>query len=526
MIFLKMPSFSDRVPALGIRMNLAILVIGCILPVATISAFLIFNFYEHEQTRLIGSAISRARAIVTSVDQVFDNTQASLQVLGTSHRLTNGDLAGFHSWAIEVLDEMQAESIMSVDLGGQLLISTRTPYGKPLPLFANPRLLKQVMETGRPAVSDLYFASVTKDLLFTIGVPISRNGAVVSLLGASVSPAHLSRMLAHQKLPETWIAAVVDSSGNIAARTRNIDKFLNAKISPAVLRQLVLSDEGSLKNRTKEGIPVLSVFSHSPTTKWAVVIGMPLNEITAGLHQTLLRLCIGTLTALAIGLALAWLIGGRIAKSVTAIGKSALALNSGQQLDIPRLYFKEAIEMACALQTAESALRKSRYDAHHDALTGLKNRTLFRLVVNQQLALCGRNGTDLAILYIDLDGFKAVNDTHGHEIGDQLLCAVSVRITDAIRDSDIAARLGGDEFGIALIRSNLEDAKSFAGKLIDVLSEPYHFGEVEAKISASIGISGYPASATEIDTLLKQADKSMYRAKAMGKRRFNIAQIQ
>jgi predicted signal transduction protein with EAL and GGDEF domain len=200
-----------------------------------------------------------------------------------------------------------------------------------------------------------------------------------------------------------------------------------------------------LKSKTPEGISVLTVFSRSPSIKWVVVLGMPLDEVTAGLRQTLFRLSVATCTALVIELTLAWFMGGRIAKSITDIGKSTLALSSGQQLEIPRLHFKGAIELSRALREAESVLQKARYDAHHDALTGLKNRTLFHLLVDQQLALCMRNKTALAIFYIDLDGFKAVNDTHGH---------VFMLDSQCVMDNDEVSRITGQHSSLFAAKEN------------------------------------------------------------------------
>ncbi len=172
---------------------------------------------------------------------------------------------------------------------------------------------------------------------------------------------------------------------------------------------------------------------------------------------------------------------------------------------------------------AALTIQQTQSDAQHDALTGLPNRMLFHLSVNQQLAIARRNKSEPSLLFIELDGFKAITASHGHAVGDQLLQAVARRIADATRDSDIAARLGGDEFAVALIQTGVEPALAFAHALIAIISEPYRIGEIEARISASIGVAGYPASACEIDTLLKQADHAMYSAKSAGKRRASVA---
>jgi diguanylate cyclase (GGDEF)-like protein len=516
------PSFLNRVRYPGIRMNLVVLVIGCILPIASISAYLIFSFYKYEQAQLISNSISRARAIISAVDRDFANTQASLLALGTSHRLATGDLSGFHARAILALKNIRAENILVVDMNGQMLLTTRQPFGTPLPKLHDLPLLQRILKTGTPDVSDLYVSTIAKRLIYTIAVPIKHDGVMVSLLGATVAPAQLLSVLAEQKLPDNWRAVIVDRTGTVVARTHNIEKFLGVKIAPQLLQQISISNEGSRESRNLDGVPVITVYSRSPATNWSVVIGMPLKGLTTGLRQTLIDLIIATAVALGIGLMLAWFIGGRIARSVTALGKTALALSFGETLTLPPLSFTEANELGQALLNAESTLHQSKYNAHHDALTGLANRTLFYISVDQQAALCERDQTGLAILYIDLDGFKAVNDTYGHAVGDVLLKAVSNRLKDAIRESDIAARLGGDEFAIALIHSDMENAKIFAGKLIQIISKPYQLGELEANISASIGVAGFPGSAINTDMLLKKADKAMYAAKASGKQRYCV----
>ncbi|WP_426303867.1 diguanylate cyclase [Acidovorax facilis] len=133
------------------------------------------------------------------------------------------------------------------------------------------------------------------------------------------------------------------------------------------------------------------------------------------------------------------------------------------------------------------------------------------------------NQEEFCVLFIDLDGFKTVNDTLGHAAGDQLLREVSQRIAQACRASDICSRLGGDEFAVALIHANLEQSRVFATHLIDLISQPYVLGEHRADVSASIGVSHFPSTAKDVDTLLQKADHAMYRAKAAGKKRVCVA---
>ena len=168
-------------------------------------------------------------------------------------------------------------------------------------------------------------------------------------------------------------------------------------------------------------------------------------------------------------------------------------------------------------------LRDAEHRANHDSLSGLPNRELFEEVANQRLALCRREGGELAILYVDLDDFKSVNDGYGHAVGDELLCAVAARLRNSIRGDDVAARFGGDEFVVLLTDTPRPAAATVANNLVDVLSRPYPIGPLTLRISASIGVAAYPSSDASISTLVANADAAMYKAKKAGKRRAAFA---
>jgi diguanylate cyclase (GGDEF)-like protein len=190
---------------------------------------------------------------------------------------------------------------------------------------------------------------------------------------------------------------------------------------------------------------------------------------------------------------------------------------------IPALHLREADEVGRALARASAMLMAAQHRANHDILTGLANRALFDEILSHQLAICRRTNRDLAIVYIDLDGFKPVNDVHGHATGDEVLCMVAARLKSSIRESDLAARLGGDEFALILVNTGLEAAQVLAHKLMEALSLPYAVGTLKLEISASIGIACYPDSGTALEALSLRADEAMYKAKAAGKRRYAIA---
>jgi diguanylate cyclase (GGDEF)-like protein/PAS domain S-box-containing protein len=164
------------------------------------------------------------------------------------------------------------------------------------------------------------------------------------------------------------------------------------------------------------------------------------------------------------------------------------------------------------------------HTAHYDALTNLPNRVLLADRLHQGMVQAQRRGQKLAVLFLDLDGFKAINDTHGHEAGDHLLVTLSGRMQDVLREGDTLARLGGDEFVAVLM--DLEDTTASLPLLQRLLASAalaVSVGELNLQVSASVGITFYPqAQAIDADQLLRQADQAMYQAKLSGKNRYCV----
>jgi diguanylate cyclase (GGDEF)-like protein/PAS domain S-box-containing protein len=161
--------------------------------------------------------------------------------------------------------------------------------------------------------------------------------------------------------------------------------------------------------------------------------------------------------------------------------------------------------------------------AYHDALTGLPNRLLFKDRLTVALSHAQRNGSRLAVLFLDLDRFKVINDSLGHNIGDQLLQAVAARVQSCVRESDTVARLGGDEFTLLLPNLNRsDDAAPVAQKLLEAVRYPFHIEGREFFITTSIGVSLYPEDGLDAETLIKNADTAMYQAKEQGRDNYQL----
>lgn len=169
------------------------------------------------------------------------------------------------------------------------------------------------------------------------------------------------------------------------------------------------------------------------------------------------------------------------------------------------------------------AEQRIQYMAHYDALTGLPNRSLFFDRLRQATTLSRRASEHLALLFLDLDRFKPVNDTHGHAVGDALLKAVAERLLNCVRESDTVARIAGDEFTVILSRINHHaDASVVAEKIVKALSEPFLLDGHTIHIGASIGIALYPDDAQDEQELVRLADEAMYEAKHHGRNTYRF----
>jgi diguanylate cyclase (GGDEF)-like protein/PAS domain S-box-containing protein len=215
---------------------------------------------------------------------------------------------------------------------------------------------------------------------------------------------------------------------------------------------------------------------------------------------------------------------GITGREVVAVRKNGekfpMELSASEMVLAGQRYFVGIVRDITERKQAEE---KIAHLAHYDYLTDLPNRALFLESLQRCLAMAKRNSFKTAVLFLDLDGFKKVNDTLGHDAGDMLLRGVSTRLKETIRASDTVARVGGDEFIFVLneIGSD-ENAALMAKKIIAALGEPFELKGQHCKVGGSIGIAIFPDASTDSDSLIKQADNAMYLAKQSGKNTYKF----
>jgi diguanylate cyclase (GGDEF)-like protein len=196
-----------------------------------------------------------------------------------------------------------------------------------------------------------------------------------------------------------------------------------------------------------------------------------------------------------------------------------LAAAAGALLLAATLAGVALVSLRREVQQRQALSSRLEHEASHDALTGLPNRRSFMNELERAVSRASRSGSMAAVMFIDLDGFKTINDELGHDVGDQLLRAIARRLQSELRNTDLVARLGGDEFAVVADAASCDDLAQLAQRLIDAISVPLIDDLPHCVVTGSVGLAFYPQDGRDGTTVLSAADAAMYRAKRLGKGR-------
>ena len=521
------PSAKHRVPNVisklisrirTINSALLLLVSICVVPAFFVSMAAITYYYTHVKGELVASAVRRATSISANIDATIKGIEIGLLTLSHSPSLQKVDLPAFQQQAEQTLRHFGiAQNIYLMTPDGRQLINTSLPYGTRLPATSNLDLLRRVVQQRSLVVSDVYLGSITRAPLVAVVVPVFADGKVAYVLGASITPTGMSQVLVNSQPPTDWIISAHDSKTTFLARTRNLASLVGKPASDDMQAAMAIRPAGTLEGDTREGIPVFAAYTQSKFTGWTVSVGIPKAKLLTNLNNVILAAILLTAAAVAIGAMAAMALAVHIRTAITALVPPAEALSRSEAVVLPPETFAETHAVALALERTSVRLRQSEYEAQHDELTGLVNRSFLKAALPNYVRLCERNHTSMAFLSIDLDGFKAVNDQYGHPAGDDVLCASAQRIVAARRGADVSVRLGGDEFALIMYDSTRSGAHQAATQLLHALSRPIDTQFGTLTVSASIGIALYPDDASDIEALLLKADAALYHAKRSGK---------
>jgi C4-dicarboxylate-specific signal transduction histidine kinase len=375
-----------------IRSQLTSLVAACVLPVWLIAALLVFHAYQSKMNQVNRDMLQTARELTMAVDRELASVQSALLALATSPSFTNGDFEDVHRQTLELLRSYPGGDIIVADASGQQLVNSFRPFGTPLPKRNNPDAVRRIFQTGKPAVSNLFFGAVTRRPLIALDVPVSRDGKVLYDLSMTFSQETLASVLTRRALPEQWYGAILDGDKVIVARTRNSKSYVGRHATPELSRAMAKSKEGRSEIRNLKGVPVIATFSQSSVSGWAVMVGVPKGTIREEIYSWM-GWAIGSAAVISLfGILLALGIARRIAGDIQSLVAPATAIGRGEELSsVGYQSVKEAGEVAEALVQASKLLMrqaKERDDAERRlsvTIDDLQKETTQRLQTLEEL---------------------------------------------------------------------------------------------------------------------------------------------
>ncbi len=503
----------------SLKLQLALLVAVCVLPLLAFGALLVQRYCEQLLAQVEGQTLLLAKKVMAEVDSEWAAIEGGLAVLATSDDLTEGRLEDFRLRAQAAIASGILLNYVITDAQGRQLLNTLVPPDQPLPQGGTPPALQRVFSERRAVLTDWFVGPVTGRPTVAMGVPVRVGDEVRYSLNMGLPAARLSEFLTRQALPDGWLVALIDRSGRIVTRSREAARFMGQPITPDLAEALRQKREGRLIGTTKEGVRVYTAFTTSERWGWRVAVGAPVTLLQGEQLRLLRDLALAGALALLAGVLMAVWLARRVLATVRALNQAAATLQQGGALRLPELQLREAEEVGEALQRAARAMEQVQYLANHDPLTGRANRGLFFELGRQRLELARRQQRPLALLALDLDGFKGVNDHEGHAAGDAVLQEVAQRLLAGSRSADVVARLGGDEFMLLLGDSDADQARQTGERLLAALAPPWE--ATRQPVSASIGLALFGGGDEDLETLMQRADRALYAAKAAGKHRLS-----
>jgi diguanylate cyclase (GGDEF)-like protein len=390
-------------------------------------------------------------------------------------------------------------------------------------------------ETGRFAVGEYQIGRVTGQAGINFGFPVrDPDGRVRGVAFAGLDLEDLGRMAEATPLPPEGILSVIDVKGTILARKPALKEQVGQKLwNPRVIESVLAGREGVLEAKGEDGVDWLlahEVVTTNPDGAFPlrVLVTVPLHRVFAEANRALIRDLLGISLATVFLLVGVWF-GAEwfMLRKFRALLRAADRMRRGDLNARTGVgYGEEELgqlahafdDMAGALQQRELRLQEQ---AISDPLTGLYNRRYLNESLPRELARSGRSRTPVAVMLIDLDHFKRINDSFGHEAGDIVLTAMGALLKEKVRGSDIACRYGGEEFALILPETEEEAAARRAEDIRLAISaiQLTHGGKPLGKVTASFGIALFPDHAGDTDSLLRAADVALYAAKGAGRNR-------
>ncbi len=433
------------------------------------------------------------------------------------------------------------KELMVMDLTGNLLATSESSDAKPV---LPPDWKAQVI-SKEPVVGEVYYDTQLKARVMLIADPIlTTNNELLGVLGVKIAAASIDKVLAAYTQSDVDELFVIDRDGRMMASSRHTAPVSGAKVLKGLpVGRLFQQPSQPMDYSSADGAAVIGTLQIVPALQWGVVAQMDKTRAFARVER-LQKLTISLVLALLAGLGLcAYLLGLTIVRPLRRLSEGAEQVASGNlEVDLPVRSRSEVGFLTQVFNHMVARLRRSREEldsvnqmlkeknrALHqlsitDDLTGLYNRKHLMETLSSEVIRSGRHRHPFTLLIIDIDHFKQVNDTHGHQSGDEVLCRLAAVFRETIRDCDYVARYGGEEFIILLTEIEPQLSLDAAERIRKrTAQETIHSGGESISVSVSIGAAFFPGDGDTPQTLIQKADRALYAAKESGRNRVKKA---
>jgi signal transduction histidine kinase len=313
-----------------LRSNLLALTAATLLPMVAFALIASILFARRERATFERGATQRTLALLTAVDGELKSSVNSLAAIATSRHLDADDLPAFQEDARRVLTSQADWFTLDLALpSGQQVVNGLRPFGASLPMIADRESFEQALRTGQPTVGHLVAGPLTNQPQFAVRVPVIRNGVTKYVLSAVIKPGSISQLLAAQKLPPDWVGVVLDGKTRVVARTVAPERTVGELASESLRAALARAPEGWFSGSTIEGARVYTPYNRSAWSGWTVAMGIPAAAVEDAATGMLETMATGLLTAAALAVFVAFLVGRRIAAPIVALASAAERLGRG-----------------------------------------------------------------------------------------------------------------------------------------------------------------------------------------------------
>jgi diguanylate cyclase (GGDEF)-like protein len=509
----------------SIRAHLFALVLAVAIPLFALLSYDLYQDAEDNAQQVNASSLALAQITASDTEHFLKDTEELMQRVAQRPLVRAVDPQRCDPIFTDLHDvNPKFANIGVIGTSGNVICSAvPQPAGKPVS-FARTEWFRRAMSENRLVLGKPFVGPITGKWVSVLAFPLhDAHGTISGLLALPIDLVSFTPIVRNATLPTGTIIGIMDSAGTVIARSLEPEKWVGKNIRGTPIVEAVLVRKiGQVESTGVDHVTRLYGFTTIPGTDWSAVAGIPRDALFSDISSYAMRnTAIGSIMVLAVA-ALAYFFSRRIERPIRAISDAAKAIAQGElgtrvAVDGPEEIADVADQFNAMLDVREEAVERLSYLAQYDVLTGLPNRNLFRDRLEQAMGRAKRNETLLALMFIDLDRFKEINDTLGHPVGDRVLQEVAERLRHFLRDVDTIARLGGDEFTVVLEGvHDVAQITAAAQKIQDALTQPLLVDNREIFVSASIGISVYPFDVEDIDDLLKNADIAMYQAKQDG----------